>query len=181
MARWKLTAKHYLPVEGTEWEYKETDRNTGRQVRRVFEVPLYLDPDNPGDHTDRQEGIIVVSNGNGNMPRDIIFRGEPTPDMKPLDDEAEEISRACAAKWVHPIESLEGQGFSQSLLSTFEKQIAEVMAGKPTAQPVSVSGVDPKEFEAMKQQMAALIEQNAKLIAQLDSPLSPPAPSERRV
>src|SRR6266705_1767114 len=105
MARWRLRTGHYLNVPGTEWEYKETDRTTGKTGRKVFAVPMLLDPNDPADHNYPGE-IIVASAEDRAFPRDIIFLGDPTPDMEPIDDEAEAISEALASKWVHPIESL---------------------------------------------------------------------------
>src|SRR5262245_50428965 len=122
MARWRLTAKHYLRVPGTEWDYKEQSQETGKQVRKVFEVPMYLDPDSPGDWT--ENGDINVCYAGRGKPRDIVFEGPPTPDMEPLDDEAKEISAAERPKWVHPIESLPGTNYSQSLLDDLQKQVA---------------------------------------------------------
>ena len=94
MARWKLIEAHYLNVPGTTWEAKEVDRSTGRQVKKVFNVPLYLDPKDEADWNYRREqdpdlqdgGIIVCLAGKG-RPRDIVFEGDPTPCMIPLDDE----------------------------------------------------------------------------------------------
>src|SRR5205823_6644923 len=53
--RWRLVNAHYLNVEtlpdGTrvEWEHKETARETGRTVRKLYPVPMYLDPKEPAD------------------------------------------------------------------------------------------------------------------------------------
>jgi len=107
MARWRLTSAHYLNVPGTEWEYKETDLNSGRQARRIFPVPMYLNPDWQQDHN--YPGEIIVKQGKGE-PRDIIFEGPPTPDMEPLDEEAEAISAKHRPSWIHPIETLDAQG-----------------------------------------------------------------------
>jgi hypothetical protein len=134
MARWYLTAAHYLKVPGTEWEYKETDRMTGKQKRKVFPVPLYLNPADDSDCNFRHgipgvtdEPMIVVASVGRGLPGDIEFEGPPTPDMEPLDDEAREISAQWAPQWVHPIEDLPGQGgmsYSQSILSDLEAQVA---------------------------------------------------------
>lgn len=105
MARWRLTGKHYIHIEGTEWEYKETDQATGQQGRKVFAVPRHLDPDNPRDCNYPGE-CIVATKASAQYPRDHIFSGPPTPDMEPLDEEAEAITEATRDSWVHPIESL---------------------------------------------------------------------------
>ena len=60
MARWRLTQKHYLNIPGSEWEYSETDRTSGRQARHRYVVPALLDPDSPNDRN--REGDVVVPN-----------------------------------------------------------------------------------------------------------------------
>lgn len=168
MARWKLTDAHYLAVPGTEWEYKETNRETGRQARKVYEVPIYLNPKDQADwNYPRDEAIIVANKFDPAYPRDIVFHGTPTPDMEPLDDEATAISDAERSKWIHPIEAL-NMTYSESRLSEFERAIAEhtakSMAAAPSLPPnLSLSGIDPAAFEKMQQQLATLMEHNAKL------------------
>lgn len=172
MARWKLTDAHYLAVPGTEWEYKETNRETGRQARKVYEVPVYLNPKDSADwNYPRDEAIIVSNKFDPAFPRDIVFRGTPTPDMEPLDDDAQAISDSERSKWIHPIEAL-NMTYSESRLSEFERAIAEHTAKSMAAAPpaLSLSGVDPAAFERMQQQLASLIEQNAKLQAAIDAP-----------
>src|SRR5258705_4638208 len=151
MARWKLTDSHYLAVPGTEWEYKETNRETGRQARRVYEVPVYLNPKDAADwNYPRDEAIIVSNKFDPAYPRDIVFRGKPTPDMEPLDDEAQAISDAERKNWIRPIESL-NMTYSESRLSEFERGIAELLSkGVPRVTPsLSLGGVDPASFEQL--------------------------------
>ena len=169
MARWKLTDSHYLAIPGTEWEYKEQNRETGRQARKVYEVPLHLDPKNPADHNyPRDEAIIVSNKYDPAYPRDYVFRGTPTPDMEPLDPEAQAISDAERKNWIHPIEAL-NMTYSESRLSEFERGIAELLAKgvpKMSSAPMpnlSLSGINPEAFERMQQQIATLMEANAKL------------------
>lgn len=167
MARWRLTQPHYLNVPGTEWEYKETDRTSGRQGRKIFDVPLLLDPNDSTCYN--YPGECVVSDGNHPGPKDYIFLGPPTPDMDPMDDEAEKISASLADKWKHPIESLPGQGYSQSLLADFQTQLAAAMAQTPiqkVAGPVSAGSVDPAAFAALQEQVAQLMARNAELEAE---------------
>jgi hypothetical protein len=174
VARWRLTDAHYLAVPETEWEYRETNRETGRQARKVYEVPLHLDPKNAADwNYPRDEAIIVSNKYDPAYPRDHVFRGTPTPDMEPLDDEAKAISDAERKNWIHPIEAL-NMTYSESRLSEFERGIAELLAkGVPKASgpmpALSLSGVDPEAFERMQAQIATLMEANAKLEAALSA------------
>jgi hypothetical protein len=169
MARWMLKDAHYLSVPGIEWEYKETDRETGRQARKVYEVPLYLNPTWTQDWND-PGGIVVSNRFDAAHRRDIVFVGPPTPDMEPLDDEAIEISNKYRAEWKHPIESL-NMTYSESRLSEFERSIAEFMANKGVEQMktmpnVSAKGIDPKKFEELQVQVAELMSVNAVLQAE---------------
>ena len=151
MARWRLTAPHYINVPGTEWEYKETNRDTGRQGRKVFEVPLHLDPDQPADQN--YPGEVVVCHEGKGQARDIVFLGEPTPDMEPIDDEARKLSDSLRHKWIHPIESLGSQGvYGEGLIEAFQREIAKISAG----QNVSTKGIDPAEFAKLQAQVVEL-------------------------
>lgn len=158
MARWRLMSAHYLQVPGTEWEYKETDRVSGKQGRKVYIVPAYLNPNDAPDHNYPGE-IIVCHSGKG-QSRDIEFIGPPTPDMEPLDDEATALSDAMRPLWNHPINSLPGQGFSDSLLASFEKQLTEIM--NKSAKPI-IGGVDPTAFAELQVQVQVLMARNAEL------------------
>lgn len=171
MARWRLTDGHYLNVPGTEWEYKESDRETGRSARKVYNVPLYLNPKNREDwNYPADESIIVTNKADPAYRRDILFEGPPTPDMEPLDDDARAISKRYvdSGAWKHPIEAL-NMTYSQSMLSEFEMQIAQHLAGVAKQQPfpnVAVKGVDPSDFAKMQEQVAALMEENMRLKSQ---------------
>lgn len=184
MARWKLTAAHYLNVPGTEWEYEETNRDTGKRGRKKFLVPMYLSPEDP--EFQNRDGEVVVAYEGSAERRDVIFEGLPTPDMEPLDDEARAISEAEMPKWVHPIESLPatGEHYSQSLLTMLERQMGEAMqtiaAGQRTNTPAK--GIDPDEFEIMKAQMAKLMARNAELeeAQGLPTPVATPSPTIAR-
>lgn len=168
MARWRLTQTHYLEIESlddqqVEWEYKEIDQNTGRTRSKRFNVPFLMDILDVKGCWNDQSGIIV-SNGNNPGPRDYIFKGDPTPEMEPLDDEAREITARCEPNWVHPIDSLPGQGYTQSLLAGLEKQLSAItLSTKPVA--ISENSVSKEDFEELKRQMAELMKQNAKLQA----------------
>lgn len=174
MARWKLRAPHYLSVPGTEWEYKETTRE-GRVSRIVLPVPLHLDPELPADQNYPGE-IIVCHEGKGDR-RDIVFLGEPTPDMDPLDAEAEEISKAVSHKWIHPIEAMGDGDYGKSLIRAFEQQMTEltkILAPKN----ISLDGASSDTLAQLKTQVEALVAKNAELEARLEA--SEAKPNSRR-
>ena len=160
MARWKLMGPHYLNVEGTEWEYKETDRKTGREIRKKLPVPMFLDPRDPSEcnyqwgNRDNQEGEIIVCWKGRGEDRDIVFHGNPTPDMVPLDAEAEEISASFTELWRYKPEVDPGT-YSQSLVDRFQIEMAAV---KSETKPAQVEG------------MAELISTMTKLVEHIGKP-----------
>lgn len=167
MAKWKLTAAHYINVPGTEYEYKEVDRTSGKQAKQVFEVPLLLDPKDPSCCNRDGECIVVQNERAG--PSEYIFVGDPTPDMEPLNEEAEAISAQHRSRWVKPIDSLPANGddYGSALIKMFERQMSELMrngAAQP-AQPISANTVSVDDFKALQEQVAALMAQNAELKA----------------
>ncbi len=91
--------------------------------------------------------------------------------MEPLDDEAQALSDKCRHKWEHPIESLPTQ------MSPGEASFMQAMMKMMEGQPASTKGVDPKEFAALQEQVAALMERNKQLEAVA---AAKPVPSARR-
>jgi hypothetical protein len=166
MAKWRLKSAHYLNVPGVEWEYKETTRD-GRQGRQMFNVPMLLDPKDP--NCCNHDGDCIVIHGKAkNRQGEYEFSGDPTPDMEPMDEEAEAISKSFEGRWVHPIDSLPSTGdYSASLIASFEKQMTKLMQNQP-AEPVSVSAsaVSKEDFDKLQAQVAALMARNAELEAQ---------------
>lgn len=163
MARWRLTAAHYLSVPGIEWEYRETDRGTGKQARMVLPVPLLLDPKDPT--VCNRDGDCIVVRGEAGRG-EFQFLGEPTPDMEPLDDEAKAISAAQEPLWLHPIDTLPSNGdYSASLIASFEKQMTRLIkqGQAEPIQPVSAKSVSTEEFAKLQEQVAALMARNAEL------------------
>lgn len=166
MARWQLTAGHYLnTLPNTEWEQKETSTETGRQLRKVYPVPTLLNPDDPNDQTPRGSGVINVCWEGKGQPTDIIFLGPPTPDMTPLDDEAESVTDGLRPQWQHPIESLPGQSASLApetlaMMEAFAKQIGESIT-------VPNKSISREEFDEMKTMMATLKKRNEELEKQV--------------
>lgn len=176
MARWKLTASHYLKVEGTFWEQVETDQLTGQQLRKRYPVPLQLDIKDDKMWNDnivrnlRGEvlggDIVVAYADKEHGPRDYLFTGDPTPDMFPLDDEAREISETYETIWnARPDEDI-----------SYDKRLIEQLQTKmqpAEAQPVKIEGLSE-----ILQSMAAMMEQNQQLIATL-SPKPEPSGMRR--
>lgn len=168
MARWRLAAPHYLNVPGSTWEYKEVDRSTGRQKRTNFPVPQLLNPDDPNDWNikhGKDEGEIIVTNrANDDFPLDIVFAGEATPDMVPLDDEARRITASLAPKWKHPIESLTTT-YADAMLKDLSEQVEQVRSIQPAVQ---VEGMT--DFLAA---MQGMMKQNQELLAALVAKQAP--------
>lgn len=134
--RWRLTNPHYLNVhqlpDGTriEWEHRETARETGRTVRKLFPVPMYLDPKDPTVFN--YPGEIIVAHeieGCHNLANDYIFSSAPTQDMEPLNAEAEAITDSLRDRWANPVDTLPANGgmtdaesiFMQRMTAMFEK------------------------------------------------------------
>ncbi len=179
MARWRLTAPHYINVPGTEWEYKEVDRSSGKQKRVVFPVPLHLDPDQPGDWNHvigRDQGEIIVCHAGKGQPGDIEFTtkdlktpGDPTPDMVPLDEEAKLLTAAMAPKWNRPYEQVEGNSYAEGILDDLTKQIVDLRSSAPAA-PI-------KGMEELLAAMAGMMKQNQELLsAVMQTKAEPKAP-----
>lgn len=163
MARWRLQVAHYIFTDPpTEWEYKETDRSTGKQNRAVSKVPRFLDPKDPSDCN--RDGDVVVTDGNNAQRGDIRFVGSPTPDMEPLDKEAEEISQKFidSGAWTKPAE---GEEYGEGLIKRFMAQIAALET--IPRQALSAGQVDAASFKNLQEQVKALMESNAQLQAKL--------------
>lgn len=179
MARWALKAKHYLTVEDCEYEYTETERSTGKARKLKFKVPRFLDPDDPND-INYPPDVIVCYSGKG-LPRDIVFFGEPTPDMEPLDEEAVAISKKLEPKWINPMgeQALPATGsYSDAMLANFERALNDMInrIGIPKAVPnVAV----PDDILAKLQaQMEELVRKNAELEARLNGENLGPEPGD---
>jgi hypothetical protein len=170
MARWRLTDKHYIHIsrngEPTQWEWKETNRDTGRVNRKVYTVPMYLDPNNPADQN--HDGDVIIARQKGSHSKDLIVADDfvPTWDMEPLDDEAEALSAALKARGgAHPIDSLpaQGQTYAEHLLTRLGDQLERAMREAPPPSAPPDTGVIKK----LQEDMAKLMEANAKMQAQL--------------
>jgi hypothetical protein len=157
MAVWRLNTPHYLNVPGTEYEYTEVSRD-GRQGRSRWQVPRYLNPDDPADQTPFNSGqTFVCTERNPQYPGAILFIGEPTPDMEPIDEEAHRISDSFRGKWKHPVDSLPGN-FSSLLIQDLERQMSETLRSQSAPQAVSAEQVTAlmRQVEALQDQVATL-------------------------
>lgn len=162
--RWRLQEPHYLNVPGTEWDHKEMNQATRKQVTKHHPVPLLLDPKEPTDWNYPEE-IIVAHEVEGlrNIPRDIIFVGPPTLSMEPLNDAAMKLSNEVASKSKHPIESLPANGFTEDLLATFTRQL-EAVVQKAGGYPKAPNQAVPDErYDALQAQLNEALEKIAKL------------------
>jgi hypothetical protein len=182
MARWRLRCNHYLNVvERWEWEYKQVNRKTGREDRMRWQVPRLLDVKEPSDWTskpdgvsvarggsfDEVDGIIVVCHEGKGKPGDIEFRGDPTPDMDPLDDEARAISASFGDRWAYKPESAE-ISHSQSLIERFDVEMAATRDKANAPQQLVIPGL-----EDLVKQMALIIASNAELVKRLSDQPQP--------
>lgn len=180
MARFQLTAPHYLNVPDNEWEYKEVDRTTGKEKRHLRKVPMYLHPEDPSNWnqiTERlpngqiADGLIIVSTkADPQFPKDIIFIGAPTMDMIPLDDEAKVMIAELQGKWKHPINDLSGS-FAEQLPILWQQQIEMANAKKSEAPNVSM-----KELDELRRQNQNFQDKLAELAAVVDAIASAPIP-----
>lgn len=163
MARFKLTAKHYLnvtiPGRKIIWRYEEVSRD-GIANQSEFPVPLYLDPEDQRWHNDAEHGIVVASEASKEHPRDYILAGEPTIDMEPLDDAAEEIMVGVRARATNPIESLPAQGLSAGE-QAFMETMMKAFAGAAAPNNVDVT--------ALQKQLAEQQAQITELLSRLDA------------
>lgn len=189
MARWKLLSAHYLDCEGSEWEQVEQvlrGNKAGQMLRKRFKVPRFLHPEDPSDwtHTTSEGGEVIVCYEGKGEPRDVVFEGEPTPEMEPLDNEAREISGRLQRR-ISPMgaEAFPAQGemlFSERLVQDFTKQIEAIVRGAAQGPlpNTPVDGIDPAAFTALQKQVAELLEMNRMLAEQLKAGQEPLPPLE---
>lgn len=167
MARFRLISSHYINVDqlpdGTkiEYEHKETARESGRTVRRLFAVPMLLDPRDPADHNYPGE-IIVATAQSRQYPNDIIFQGDPTQEMEPLDDEAEAIMAPLRDKWAHPIDSMPLNGGMSEGEAAFMKRMMETFAGTAKQANTAVPTEDVSELKERLAKLEAMLAAQAK-------------------
>jgi hypothetical protein len=175
MARWKLTEPHYLNVPGTKWEQTITDRATGKQIRKIYNVPTHFHPDVDAD-CNRRDGfdqfIIVCHEGKGHPDgKDIVFVGDPTPGMLPIDDEARELSSKFAWKPTQGTDDIsQSNSFSSQLLGGLLDQMSELQT--------KVVAVQSPGMDKFMETMAAMMLQQTQILAAIagkQAVVEPPA------
>lgn len=128
-------------------------------------VPRFLDPDDPKTRKNADGEVIVCHEGSQQARTDYIFVGRCTPDMIPLDEEAEELSSAELKRGQHPMDSLPATGnYADDILAKFTKALEGLGGVVPNA---SLAGVSAQQFAELQEQVQALMEQNAAMQAQL--------------
>lgn len=159
--RWKLLTPHYIKVPGTVWTQEEQPFATPKRIKREFPVPLYLNPEDPSQWTERNEdrsfGYIVVCHAGKGKPSDTVFVGDPTPDMEPLDDEAREESAKFTGRWTMAGEMPAGD-FENNVFSYLLRQVDAV-----AARNVDTPENDRAQLSSMTAQIADLISENENL------------------
>jgi hypothetical protein len=164
MARWKLMTNHYLRTDDdTKWEHIEMDRGTGKQHRKQHPVPRFLDIESKLDwthHLGPDNGEIIVHDGGTHQPGDLRFYGEPTPDMSPLDKEAEAISQRFAKQWRTSADRMvSGKTYQDELLEGMHDEM----------QSLRNKGGQADMGEAMKI-MTEMMKQNQEMMRMLAGP-----------
>lgn len=157
MARYRLIGKHYLAVEGSEWEQVEVNLLNGRQMRHRYKVPRYLDVSDSSDHNYPDE-IIISTKADPAFPRDyIVDMKYPNLDVEPLDDEARTLLEKVQAMGSDPIESLpsNGQTFSEVLLEKLTRQLDTLTTRQGIPQAASTDRVS--ELEKQIEELKAMI------------------------
>jgi hypothetical protein len=166
--RWRLTEAHHLNIDtlpdGTkvEWEHKETSRESGRAVRKLFPVPMFLEPKDAADHN--YPGEIIVAHavdGCHNLRQDYIFTGPPTRGMEPLNEAAETITEEWKHRWNNPVESLPANGGMTGAESAFMAKMMEVFERitPPRVEPAAASNEVADLKERLARLEAALLSQ----------------------
>jgi hypothetical protein len=166
MARFRLTDKHYINIEGCDWEEKQElqskVRGRARLHKKTFVVPMYLDPKDQSDHN--YPGEIIIATAEDRRYPDDYITGPGfmcTADMTPLDDEAEEMMEEWKAnyKGEHAIESLTGT-MSDDILTKLSRQLDAMNRLQPPVSPITASELDALKSEnaELKSQINAILE-----------------------
>lgn len=160
--RWRLTSAHYLNVpelpDGTkvEWEHKETTRESGRSIRKLYAVPILLNPNDAADCNYPGEIIVTqFTEGAHILSRDYIFIGEPTQEMEPLNEAAQTITDSLRNKWINPIDTLPVNGGMNAAESAFMARMMEAFA-KSASPTIDNTAVPKADYDELKERLAKL-------------------------
>lgn len=127
---------------------------------------MFLDPNEPSDCN--YPGVIIVATDHDEQfPNDIIFEGDPTADMEPLNEAAEALIQKIQGRWINPIESLQTT-YSENILHDLQRQVAELQTNTG-GKPIDI-------ILAMKKQMDALEAEVKQLRS--TQPTAPATPAE---
>lgn len=172
--RWKLTEAHYLKVAGTFWEHNQVDRKTGKPIRKQYPVPLFLDPMSLDDmithgqmdpnlpSNQPEDWMLVVAQGESSFTKDVIFEGEPTPGMLPLNDEARAISEKYSKGRWQPTQGID----EDSQRESFSNKIINGLLDQVHTLKESVVAPTAGMAEFMET-MTAMMKQQHEIIAML--------------
>jgi hypothetical protein len=138
----------------------------------TYPVPLFLHPESPNDwnyqDSRNDDGEIIVCHEGKGLPKDIVFIGDPTPGMLPLDEEAEAITAKFGKNWT-PTAGLDDQSqsnsFSQKLLLGMLDQMSDVQT-KAAAAPMAPG------FEKFMEMMSAMMAQQTQILAAIGGKLA---------
>jgi hypothetical protein len=145
-------------------------------------VPQYFHPETESDWTDftmlsngqRGSGTVVVCDGHNPQPRDIIFKGEPTPGMHPLDDEAREISSRYRDKW-----SLPDKMFDLNQPGDYATHLADhfiQMQDKVNMQAAKAEEQRIQGFDKFMEGMTEMMKQNQQILTALTAKVTEEKP-----
>lgn len=180
--RWRLMSAHYLNVpqlpDGTrvEWEHKETDQQSGRSIRKLYAIPILLNPADGADCNYPGDLIVAQFVEGATIPiRDYVFIGDPTPEMEPLNEAAQAITNTLRQKWDHPMskEGLEQAGKLNSQEQAFLNAMTTALSNANVGHQPNTALV-PDDYNEMKERLAKL---EAMIVAQGKAP----AHTDRRV
>lgn len=173
MARWKLTEPHYLSVPTERWEHTTTNSRTGKPIRKMFRVPKHLDPRLEDDWNVRINGmdgeIHVCYEGKDDPKypdRAIVFEGNPTPGMLPLDDEAKEISGQFS--WT-PTQGID----EESQRHSFYAKLGDTLIDQMTELKVARETAPNPAMDKFMETMLAMMAQNQQILAALAGKVQP--------
>jgi hypothetical protein len=136
----------------------------------MYKVPKHLDPRIEDDWNYRVNGMdgeVHVSYAEGALGHDIIFEGNPTPGMLPLDAEATEISSKF--DWT-PTQGVD----EESQRASFYAKLGDKLVNHLTDMKADAAAAPQAHgFDKFLEAIAALMAQNQELMAKLAGKVAP--------